>query len=183
MATTLAPVSAADFENGLKAFRAGEIQQALEEWEPLAKAGDPKAQHAIGMMYEYGHGFERDDEKAATWYEKAAAQNLPEAQYRLGVFYDNGWGVARDPVLAVTWYERAAKRGHAFAQHDLAFMHFDGRGVPEDRIQAYKWLKIASVQEADLMLKHLFNVSKTMTAEEIGEAERLARVWLNSKEL
>ena len=177
------PVVAADFEVGLKAFRAGEIQQALDEWQPLAETGHADAQHALGMMYEYGHGVERDDVRAASWYEKAAAQDNSEAQYRLGVFHDNGWGVTRDADLAVKWYARAAVRGHVFAQHDLAFMYVNGTGVPHDKIQAYKWLRIASAQRADLMTKHLYNVSKSMTPEEIHEAERLALAWLNAQEL
>ncbi|MDA8585163.1 sel1 repeat family protein [Rhodobacteraceae bacterium] len=181
--STSGPILAADFGVGLKAFKAGNIEQALEEWQPLAQAGDPNAQHALGMMYEYGHGFERDDIKAATWYKKAAEQNMSEAQYRLGVFHDNGWGVARDARLAVKWYERAAQRGHAFAQHDLAYMHLNGTGVPKDKIQAYKWLKIASEKRADLMGKHLSNVSKTMTSGEILKAERLAIAWLNAQDI
>lgn len=181
--STSAPVLAGDFETGLKAFRAGEIQQALDEWQPLAQAGDPDAQHALGMMYEYGHGLDRDDAVAASWYKKAADQNMTEAQYRLGVFHDNGWGVPRDPGLAAQWYERAAQRGHAFAQHDLAYMHLNGTGVPKDKIQAYKWLRIASEQQAGLMAKHLHNVSKTMTPNEIARAEALAQAWLNSEEI
>ena len=181
--STSGPILAADFEHGLKAFRAGDIQQALEEWRPLARAGDANAQHALGMMHEYGRGLKRDDVEAAKWYKKAAEQDMPEAQYRLGVFHENGWGVTSDAGLAAQWYERAAQLGHAFAQHDLAYMHLNGTGVPKDRIQAYKWLKIASVQRADLMTKHLFNVSKTLTSDEIKEAEKLAHAWLNSQRI
>ena len=62
-------------------------------------------------------------------------------------------------------------------------MYVNGTGVPHDKIQAYKWLRIASAQRADLMTKHLYNVSKSMTPEEIHEAERLALAWLNAQEL
>ncbi len=174
---------AADFEQGMDAFRAGDMQQALDEWTPLARAEHADAQHALGKMHEYGHGMGRDDAAAAEWYLKAAEQNLADAQYRLGVFHENGWGVARDPAMAVKWYTRAAQLGHAFAQHDLAFMHLDGTGVPPDKVQAYKWLKIASTQRADLMNKHLLNVSKLMTQRQVMLAEKLARDWLNSQEL
>lgn len=177
------PTLAADFETGLKAFRAGNIEQALKEWQPLARAGEPNAQHSLGMMYEYGHGLERDDVEAAKWYLKAAEQNISEAQYRLAVFYDYGWGVGPDANLAAKWYEQAAYRGHPFAQHDLAYMYLKGTGVPKDKIQAYKWLKIASVQRGDLMGKHLLSVSKTMTSSEIRAAEKLATAWLNAQEI
>lgn len=177
------PVFAADYERGLMAFRAGDNQQALEQWQPLAQAGDANAQHAIGMMHEYGRGLTRDDVAAMKWYTKAAEQGVSEAQYRLGVFHENGWGVTRDAGLAAQWYEKAAQLGHTFAQHDLAFMYLSGAGVPVDKIQAYKWLKIASTQRAGLMTKHLRNVAQTMTADQIEQAEKLARAWLNSRKI
>ena len=176
-------VSAADFETGMEAFRAGETRQAFDAWHPLARTGHPDAQHALGHMYEYGHGTERDDAEAAFWYEKAAAQNNAEAQYRLGVLLDNGWGVPRNRADPAAWYARAAQLGHVFAQHDLAFMYLKGTGVPMDRVQAYKWLKIASQSRADLMAKHLDHVSKAMAPAEVREAERQARAWLNAQRL
>lgn len=131
-------LSAADFETGERALRAGDTQSALNAWVPLARNGHAKARAAIGSLYEYERGVPRDDVEAADWYQKAAAQNEAEAQYRLGVFHDNGWGVAQDAGLAAEWYERAAKQDHSFAQHDLAFMYFEGNGVPKDGVKAYK---------------------------------------------
>ena len=177
------PLSAADFETGERALRAGDAETALNIWVPLARNGHARSQAAIGALYEYGRGVPRDDVEAAEWYEKAAVQNLSEAQYRLGVFYENGWGVTQDATLAAKWYERAAKLDHPFAQHDLAFMYFEGDGVPKDGIQAYKWLKIAATRRADVMQKHLLYVSKTLTAGEIAEAEALAHAWLNAEKL
>ncbi len=174
---------AADFDKGLEAYREGEFEKALQEWLPLARNGDREAQHALGMMHEYGRGLERDDIKAAQWYLRAALQNVTESQYRLGVLRENGWGVARDEKLAANWYEKAARSDHALAQHDLAFMYLDGKGVPKDKVQAYKWLKIASIQRADLMTKHLAYVSRTMTLDEIAEAEYLVNTWLNAKKI
>lgn len=176
-------VLAADFEQGLKAFRLGDFQQALKQWQPLARAGDANAQHALGAMHEYGRGLERSDSRAALWYRKAAEQSMPEAQYRLGVLHENGWGVSLDAVLAAQWYERAAQLGHVFAQHDLAYMYLNGEGLPKDAVQAYKWLKIASAERPDLMTKHLLSVSRTLTSLELKEAEALAQAWLNSKEI
>ena len=177
------PIWAAGFDDGLEAFRAGDVAQAFEIWAPLADAGEAEAQHAMGRIYEYGYGVARDDAQAALWYRKAAEQNVAEAQYRLGVFHEHGWGVPRDAALAVAWYARAAQLGHVFAQHDLAFMYLDGKGVEQSKIDAYKWLRIAATQRADLMAKHLFNVSKTMTPAERRSAEQEARAWLNAQDI
>lgn len=174
---------AENFNRGLEAFRAGDHQQAFKTWQPLAISGNANAQHALGKMYEYGRGLKQDDLKAANWYLKAAKQDMPDAQYRLGVLHENGWGVTQDPILAAQWYKQAAKLNHTLAQHDLAIMFLNGAGVPKNRIHAYKWLKIASMKRADLMTKHLLNVSKTMTASEIEKAEILVSRWLNAKKI
>ena len=42
------------------------------------------------MCYEFGTGVEKDEQKAAEWYQKAAEQGDVQAQYNLGVCYDNG---------------------------------------------------------------------------------------------
>ena len=132
-------------------------------------------------MHEYGRGVKADDGAAIEWFRKAAEQELPEAQYRLGVLHENGWGVERDAVVAAGWYRQAAERGHPLAQHDLAILHLEGKGVPKNGVEAYKWLRIASAQRADLMTKHLHMVSKRLNAEEITEAERLAKEWMQAR--
>lgn len=174
---------AVEFELGLKHFRAGDPLQAFEVWHLLAQAGNADAQHAIGMMHEYGRGLERDDKEAAIWYQKAAEQGMAEAQYRLGVFNEHGWGVSSDAALAAKWYERAAQGGHAFAQHDLAYMYLNGQGVTKDAVQAYKWLKIASIQRPDLMTKHLANLSKNMNSADINAAELQVDAWLSAQKI
>ena len=62
-------------------------------------------------------------------------------------------------------------------------MYLNGTGVEQDRIQAYKWLRIASVQRADVMSKHLLRVSQTLSPDEIDKAENLARAWLNGQRI
>ena len=183
--SVLAPavVFADDFEHGREALQAGNVEQAIAIWQPLAEAGDRDAQHAIGMVFEYGHGTAPNDRAAIAWYQKAAEQDLPAAQYRLGVLHDNGWGTPRNAARAVYWYSRAAELGHAFAQHDLAFMYFNGTGVAPDRVQAYKWLRIASMTRPDLMIKHLSYVATGMPAAEIEKAEKQAAAWLEAQKI
>ena len=102
-------------------------------------------------------------------------------RYRLGVLYDNGWGLPIDKTEAVRLYGLAAEQQHEFAQHDLAFMHFEGVGTDRDLVQAYRWLRIADASGNELMKKHLALVSAQMNLVEIDEAERLARLWLESR--
>jgi uncharacterized protein len=73
-----------------------------------AERGDPRAQTAIGFMYETGRGLPQDYMLAAAWYQRAAQQGYPRAQHLLGLLYDKGQGVAEDYVTAHTWLNLAA---------------------------------------------------------------------------
>lgn len=57
-------------------------------------------QYRIGKMYAMGYGTERDFQKAAEWYEKAAAEGNPFAAYALGCLYRWGQGVERNCLLS-----------------------------------------------------------------------------------
>ena len=49
--TLSSPVAAQDFQKGLTAHQAGDFATALQEWTPLAEAGDAYAQAILGVMY------------------------------------------------------------------------------------------------------------------------------------
>jgi uncharacterized protein len=73
-----------------------------------AELGDPKAQTAVGFMYETGRGLPQDYMLAVSWYRRAAEQGYPRAQHLLGLMYDKGQGVAEDYVAALKWLNLAA---------------------------------------------------------------------------
>ena len=104
----LAGIAAADFQQGLAAYNRGDFQTALEQWQPLADAGDPTAQTALGEMYYNGRGVVADRATAASWFLKAADQGHISAQYALGRLYELGDGVNRDLVQAYMWLHLAA---------------------------------------------------------------------------
>jgi uncharacterized protein len=73
-----------------------------------ADLGDPRAQTAVGFMYETGRGLPQDYMLAVSWYRRAAEQGYPRAQHLLGLMYNKGQGVAEDYVVAHTWLNLAA---------------------------------------------------------------------------
>jgi len=93
------PVGAAEL--GKVAAGAGGLFAAAER-------GDPRAQAAIGFMYETGRGLPQDYMLAVAWYQRAAEQGYPRAQQLLGLMYDRGQGVAEDYVVAHKWLNLAA---------------------------------------------------------------------------
>ena len=60
-------------------------------------------------------------------------------------------------------------------------MYDDGRGVPQDGVQAHMWANLAAAQSSgedrDRWVKNRDINAAKMTAEQIAEAQRLAREW------
>ena len=81
--TLSSPVAAQDLQKGLAVYNAGDFATALEEWKPLAEAGDSDAQFALGCMYHNGDGVPQDDKEALKWYNLTAEQGHAAAQVLL----------------------------------------------------------------------------------------------------
>jgi TPR repeat protein len=109
----------ADFEAGMRAANLRDYAGALRAWQPLAEAGEARAQYHLGMLYEEGRGVGRDYGEAARWYRAAARQGHAQAQNSLAILTVQGQGVARDPAEAYRWFALAAKAGNGFAARNL----------------------------------------------------------------
>ncbi len=106
---------------------------------PRAQAGDPEAQHDLGLRYAGGRGVPKDPERALRWYRAAAEQGYGPAQSSLALAYYWGTGVARDRAKAADWYRRAAERDVAGAGYMLGLMYWSGEGVAKDMALAAHW--------------------------------------------
>ena len=73
--------ASADFNHGMNAFSLESYTTALREWRSAARAGDARAQHAIGYLYLAKKGVSQDFAEAHKWFEIAAA-NLPPGEAR-----------------------------------------------------------------------------------------------------
>ncbi|MBV9863598.1 MAG: SEL1-like repeat protein [Alphaproteobacteria bacterium] len=111
-----------------------------------AKAGDPVAQHDVGVLYAEGDGLAQDYASAAAWFREAAINGVVNAQYNLAVLYDRGLGVPKNMSEALIWYRSAADRNHPAAQYNLALAYAEGRGTPQDYVQAARWYHRAADQ-------------------------------------
>jgi TPR repeat protein len=97
---------------GLTAYRRGHYQDAVELIAPLAHAGDPFAQFALGVMYDDGKGMAQDFSLAFKWYMRAAEQGLVDAQHMVGKFYSTGRGRPQNIYKAYIWFNLAAAGGY-----------------------------------------------------------------------
>jgi TPR repeat protein len=110
--TLSSPVAAQDFQKGLAAYNAGDYATALQEWKPLAEAGDEAAQNNLGLMYNNGQGVIQDYKEAIKWYRLAAEQGFADAQSNLGVMFEHGHGILQDNTMAHMWYNIASANGN-----------------------------------------------------------------------
>ncbi|KAJ5114612.1 hypothetical protein NUU61_000371 [Penicillium alfredii] len=79
-----------------------------------ARQGEPEAEMAISKWFLCGHEgvFEKNDELAFTYAQRAAQSGLPTAEFALGYFYEVGIFVAVDIKEARSWYAKAAASGN-----------------------------------------------------------------------
>ena len=132
------PVLAADFQTGLRAYKARDYETALEEWLPLAENGDLNAMYNIALIYDEGLGVPVDKKKADKWYFEPASRGDIAAQYNLATIYDYGQGVKEDDEEAVRWYRAAADQADEQAQFNLGFMYGIGEGVEIDFVESLR---------------------------------------------
>jgi uncharacterized protein len=105
----------AAFRDGLAAYNTASYPHALAAWEPLARAGDARAQAGLGFMYYSGRGVPRDSARAAELFRLAAEQNEPTAQLFLALMHFKSDGVPANAPLALMWVELAMAGGQAGA--------------------------------------------------------------------
>ena len=109
-------LAVADFNDGVAAFVAGDLDKALSIFVPLAETSDHGyAQYFLGRMYADGRGVQKSPEDAAKWFRKAAEKGVKEAQFHLGGLYERGEGVPQDYEYAFAWFTVAAKLGNSRA--------------------------------------------------------------------
>lgn len=144
---------ASDLKAGWDEYRKGNYLAAVDILMPLAKAGNPRAQYAIGYMHQKGNGLPQDKDEANKWFRKAlpgltekAENGSRSTQHLLSIIYRRGYGVEKDEEIAAEWNLKAAKQGHSLAQYNMGWAYAHGRGVPWNEKKAIKWYEKAAAQ-------------------------------------
>jgi len=84
--TLLACAAASELQRGVDAYTAGNFEQAVGHFRPLADAGDPQAQFNMGVLAFKGHGVPRDLVASYAWLTASGRQGFVFAcRYRVRV--------------------------------------------------------------------------------------------------
>ena len=117
-----------------------------------AENSEPRAQLALGQMYESGRGVSTDPNSAVKWYTKAANNGSLLAQRYLGKYYydrgDMSNSNAENFGKAFEWFKKAADRGDAISQRSVAALYENDfiTACPTDKGQAIEYYKMAAHQ-------------------------------------
>lgn len=121
------------------------LPEQIKAIEEQAFEGVPEAQHDLAAIYTAGHGgVSQDYNRAAYWFEQAAANGVANAAYNLGVLNHQGLGIDQNLDKAIGWYSRAAELGHPEAQYNLGIAYIEGIGVPYDATKAATYFENAA---------------------------------------
>ena len=80
-----------------------------------------------------------------------------------------------DYVPAIRVFRTLAEQGNAKAQNVLGVMFRKGEGVPKNPARAHMWFSFAAKRGDARAKAELREVSRTMTAQEISQAEAMAK--------
>ena len=113
-------------------FPLEERDEAAEQLEQLADAGDAYAQYIIGTAHRDGGLLIPDTAKAQKLLERAAEQNLDAAQYALGKLYLSDDADVRNSTKGIYWLKRSADNGNDFAAYRLGKEYLSGVHATKD---------------------------------------------------
>ena len=137
-------------------------------------AGAARADFAAGVTA----ALAEDYETAMKEWLPLAEQGVAGAQSGLGDLFSNGLGMERDLAQAFFWHIQAAEQGVVRSIFFVGAALAAGQGVEKDIVQGVKWLLLAKrvgFPNADQVLGL---ISRSVSAEDAAEGERLADEWV-----
>jgi hypothetical protein len=133
-----------DYAAGEKAYRAGDVTNAMSQLRKAADAGHAKAQARLAEILDASDY----NEEAFAYYRKSADQGDVDGVFGLASMYAVGEGTKKDPAEAYRLYVLAVEKGHPQAYMVIASAYIFGQlGIDETRRnseEATRWLKLAA---------------------------------------
>jgi uncharacterized protein len=177
LATTVTPVCADDFDDGVDAYKKGNYHTALEKFKQSVEQGVKLAFPYLGTMYEFGWGVEKNDREALKWHKRGVNWAYPESLRYVAMRYENGEGLPQDYKEAFNLYEFGAIIGDSFCEFKVGVMYSKGLGTTQDYVLAHKWFNVAGANDNEDARKQRDILQKIMTPAQIAKAQKLAREW------
>ena len=147
-----------EFQQGVSAYAAGDVQDALAHWNTAAKNGHTGAAFLLANLYASGEAGSVQHHLAFRYYRQAATAGHSEAQISLSNYYRHGnrdVGIEANLQQAHAWLAKAAESRNARAQYALGDMHTNGEGVDKNPHRGMRWFLLAADKHYPLALARL----------------------------
>jgi hypothetical protein len=118
-------------EMGAICYKEEDYEAAFKYNSKAAELGDVDAHYNLGCMYQGGEGVEKNEEKAAYHWEKAAIVGHPYARHTLGWYEEKNGNIER----AVKHYIIAANLGHESSMKVL-WQHYSLGNITKEDLEA-----------------------------------------------
>jgi TPR repeat protein len=76
--------------------------------------------------------------------------------------------------------ELAAQTGAPDALFELGMLYATGRDIDADLVTAHKWFNLAAARGNASALTYRVELAREMSADQVAEAQKLAREWLQT---
>ncbi|MGH9811321.1 MAG: hypothetical protein ACRD9W_29445 [Terriglobia bacterium] len=76
--------------------------------------------------------------------------------------------------------EQGTQMGASDALFELGMLYATGRDVDADLVVAHKWFNLAAARGNPSALAHRIELAQEMSVDQIAEAQKLAREWLQT---
>ena len=76
--------------------------------------------------------------------------------------------------------ELGAQMGAPDALFELGMLYATGRDVAADLVVAHKWFNLAAARGNPSALTHRVELAREMSVDQVAEAQKLAREWLQT---
>lgn len=129
----------------------------------LLALGHAPSIRALGMLYSYGIGVEKDDARAYACFQEAGMAGDAEGLFQAVRCLEYGIGCMANPPAATSLLRRAVVHDHAGAKDMLAVKLLESRGTDADATLAVKLLQQAAGQgfpESQYRLAYLHSTGK-----------------------
>ena len=152
-------------------------QAALAVNEANAGAGDINGCAYAGYQYRYGLGCATDYDRAAAYFERAAAMGHAGAMKLLADLYLDGLKPKPDPVTAAKLVRQAALTGDAEALERVGDNHLDNMGEVASRELAYFWYALAARKGRRQAMRKLERLEEGWTPKQLRDVQDRLAGW------
>ena len=175
-----------------------DVEKGVEYLRSAANADNLSAIHMMGFLHFHGEGVEKDLDKAAQFFNAAARGGDITALQRLEgmvetgnpmaitlyglLMKDGSGGVQQNAERAAELVLEGANQNIALAQFQISHAYGVGQGFEQDYLKAHMYANLAAAQGYEGAEKRRDTWSQVMTAEQIAEAQEMARAWTENFE-